>query len=205
MNNKLDSIYIMYGGEIVVIENDYVKITIKQDKTYTIDSVDNKSYDILMNPFKYTRNDYTKAMEIVIQNEIFEEMRIALIGSLYGHESNCAVLKGRELVVLIDKDIFIININEYKLVKYKKIDCFGDNFAIYLVNNGYIIHGEMEVFKLDYELDKVWEFSGADIFVTQDDKLPFLIDGDRIKIYDWNGTYYEIDLNGKLIYDTYKK
>lgn len=195
----------MYGGEIVVIENDYVKITIKQDKTYTIDSVDNKPYDIIMNPFKYTRNDYTKIMEIVIQNEVLEEARIALIGNLYGHESNCAVLKDRELVVLIDKDIFIVNIDEYKLAKCKKIDCFGDNFAIYLVSNGYIIHGEIEVFKLDYELDKIWEFSGADIFVTQDNKLPFLIDGDRIKIYDWNGTYYEIDLNGKLIYDTYKK
>lgn len=195
----------MYGGKIVVIENDYIKITIKQDKTYTIGSTDNKPYDIIMNPFKYTRNDYTKAMEIVIQNEILEEIRMVLIGRLYGHESNCAVLKDRELVVLIDKDIFIINIDEYKLVKYKKIDCVGDNFAIYLVNNGYIIHGEIEVFKLDYELDKIWGFSGADIFVTQDNKLPFFIDGDRIKIYDWNGTYYEIDLNGKLIYDTYKK
>ena len=189
----------------MVIKNDYVKITIKQDSTYTIGSVDNKPYDIIMNPFRYTRNDYTKTMEIVIQNEILEETRIALIGSLYGHESNCAVLKDRELVVLIDKDIFIINIDEYKLVKYKKIDCFGNNFAIYLVNNGYIIHGEIEVLKLDYEFDKIWKFTGADIFVTQDNKLPFLIDGDRIKIYDWNGTYYEIDLDGKLIYDTYKK
>ncbi|OOM13983.1 hypothetical protein [Clostridium saccharobutylicum] len=189
----------------MVIENDYFKITIKQDKTYTIDSVDNKPYDIIMNPFKYKRNDYAKAMEVVIQNEVLEETRIALIGNLYGHESNCAVLKDRELIVLIDKDIFIINIDEYKLVKYKKIDCFGDNFAIYLVNNGYIVHGEIEVFKLDYELDTVWKFSGTDIFVTQDDKLPFLIDRDRIKIYDWNGTYYQIDLNGKLIYDTYKK
>jgi len=195
----------MHRGEGVVIENDYVKITIKQDKTYTVDSVDNKPYDIIMNPFKYTRSDYTKTMEIVIKNEMFEEMRIALIGSLYGVESNYAVLKDRELVFLIEKDIFIINIDEYKLIKYRKIECFGDNFGIYLVNDGYIIHGEMEVFKLDYELDKVWQFLGADIFVTQDEKLPFLINGDRIKIYDWNGTYYEIDLDGKLIYDTYKK
>lgn len=189
----------------IVIQTDYVKITIKPDETYTIDSVDNKPYDIIMNPFKYTRNNYAKAMEIVIQNEVYEETRIALIGSLYGYESDCAVLNNKELLVLIDKDIFIINIDDYMLIKYKNIDCFGDNFAVYLVHDGYIIHGEMEIFKLDYELNKVWEFSGADIFVTQDDKLPFLIDGDRLKIYDWNGAYYEIDLNGNLIYDTYKK
>lgn len=189
----------------IVIQTDYVKITIKPDETYTIDSVDNRPYDIIMNPFKYTRNNYAKAMEIVIQNEMYEETRIALIGSLYGYESDCAVLNNKELLVLIDKDIFIINIDDYMLVKYKSIDCFGDNFAVYLVNDGYIIHGEMEIFKLDYELNKVWQFSGADIFVTQDDKLPFLIDGDTLKIYDWNGTYYEIDLNGNLIYDTYKK
>ena len=189
----------------IVIQTDYVKITIKPDETYTIDSVDNRPYDIIMNPFKYTRNNYAKAMEIVIQNEVYEETRIALIGSLYGYESDCAVLNNKELLVLIDKDIFIINIDDYMLVKYKSTDCFGDNFAVYLVSDGYIIHGEMEIFKLDYELNKVWQFSGADIFVTQDDKLPFLIDGDRLKIYDWNGTYYEIDLNGNLIYDTYKK
>ena len=70
----------MIEGEIVVLENDYVKITIKQDKTYTMDSVDNKQYDIIMNPFKYTRNNYAKALEIVIQNEMYEETRIALIG-----------------------------------------------------------------------------------------------------------------------------
>lgn len=195
----------MYGCEIVVIESNNVKITIKEDKTYTIDSVDNKPYDIIMNPFKYKRNDYAKIMEIVIQNEIFEETSIALIGNLYGYESNCAVLKDREVIVLIDKGIYVINIDEYKLVKYKKIDCLGNNFAIYLVNSGYIIHGEIEVFKLDFQLDKIWGFSGADIFVTQDNKLPFLIDGNRIKMYDWNGTYYEIDLNGQLIYDTYRK
>ncbi len=189
----------------IVIQTDYVKITIKPDETYTIDSVDNRPYDIIMNPFKYKRNNYAKAMEIVIQNEVYDETRIALIGSLYGYESDCAVLNNKELLVLIDKDIFIINIDDYMLVKYKSTDCFGDNFAVYLVNDGYIIHGEMEIFKLDYELNKVWQFSGADIFVTQDDKLPFLIDGDRLKIYDWNGTYYEIDLNGNLIYDTYKK
>jgi len=146
-----------------------------------------------MNPFKYTRNNYAKALEIVIQNEMYEETRIALIGSLFGYESDCAILKDRELLVLIDKDIFIINIDDYMLITYRNLDCFGNNFGIYLVNDGYIIHGEMEVFKLDYELNKVWEFSGADIFVTHDDKLPFLIDGDRIKIYDWNGTYYELD------------
>ena len=189
----------------IVIQTDYVKITIKPDETYTIDSVDNRPYDIIMNPFKYKRNNYAKAMEIVIQNEVYEETRMALIGSLYGYESDCAVLNNKELLVLIDKDIFIINIDDYMLVKYKSTDCFGDNFAVYLVNDGYIIHGEMEIFKLDYELNKVWQFSGADIFVTQDDKLPFLIDGDTLKIYDWNGTYYEIDLNGNLIYDTYKK
>lgn len=109
----------------MVIESDFIKITIKEDKTYTINSVDNKPYGIILNPFKYTRNDYTKTMEIVIQNELFEEVRIALVGSMYGYDSECAVLNDKEVIVLIYRD--------------------------------------------------------------------------GIKIYDWNGTYYEIDLNGKLI------
>lgn len=188
----------------MVIENDSIKITIREDRTYTINSVDNKSYDSIFNPFKYTRNDFVKTMEVIIQNKFDEEVRIAIIGSIYGDDSECAVLKDRELIILIDSDIYVIDIDEYRLVKYQNIECTGTNFAIYLIDNGYIIYGELEIIKLDYELNKIWEFSGSDIFVTQDDKSPFLIDGDRIKIYDWNGIYYEIDLNGKLIYDTYK-
>ncbi|WP_051986317.1 hypothetical protein [Clostridium amazonitimonense] len=132
----------------MVIENDCIKITIKEDRTYTINSVDNKQYDSIFNPFKYTRNDFVKTMEVVIQNKFTEEIRIGIIGSIYGDDSQCAVLKDKELLILIDRDIYVIDIDEYRLVKYQNIECTGTNFAIYLIDNGYIIYGELEIVQM---------------------------------------------------------
>lgn len=183
----------------MIQENEYFKIKINIEKTYTLNSSDNKFYNTILNPFNYTRNDYPIAMEIVICDEYLEEKRIALIGRLYGYDDNCAVLDNKELVVLIDKDIFIIDLVKLKIIRYKKIECCGVNFSIHQVKDGYIVYGELEVFKLGYDFNILWNYSGSDIFVNIDDKNPFMIDEGIIKIYDWNGKYCEIDFDGKIL------
>ena len=44
-----------------------------------------------------------------------------------------------------------------------------------------------------------WKFSGRDIFVSASGKKSFELCEDRIKLYDFNDDYYEIDLNGNEI------
>ena len=79
------------------------------------------------------------------------------------------------------------------------IDDLGVNFGIYSTDYGYIVHGEINIQMLDRDLHTKWIFSGKDIFVSVTDKTPFELCDDRIKLYDFEDNYYEIDYNGNLI------
>ena len=52
---------------------------------------------------------------------------------------------------------------------------------------------------LDFDFKVKWKFSARDIFVTLDNTKAFELCNDRIKLFDFEKNYYEIDFNGKLI------
>ena len=180
------------------LENDKYIVNIAVDTTYTIDSADNKPYDLVFNPSNMKHNDYSKTLCIEV---VFHEQAktMALIGGLYCYDSDCAILEEDILTVLQNNMITQINLSTDTLVQYKVLDTIGCNFGIYQKSNYYIIYGEIEIIRLNQKFDKVWAFSGADIFVSQNGEYPFAMVDDKIMLNDWNGTYYEIDLNGNLI------
>ena len=65
--------------------------------------------------------------------------------------------------------------------------------------NGYIVYGEIEIIMLDLDFNKVWGFTGRDIFVSQTRKNAFVLGENSIELYDWENNYYELDFNGNLI------
>ena len=58
---------------------------------------------------------------------------------------------------------------------------------------------------LDFDFNVKWSFSGGDIFVSITNKKEFELTEDRIKLYDFNDRYYEIDFNGKLLRESVEK
>jgi len=174
------------------LQNDLCEIKILIDESYTVDSADNKYYDIVLNPSNYRRSDIYKTFAIHI-NLFTEELIIALVGNFYTYESKCAVLDKSTLTVLQGDTITQINILDGSIILHKQFDCFGCNFEIHKIEKGYIIYGEMQITMLDWNFDKTWDFFGKDIFVSMD------ICEKSIKLYDFEENFYEIDFNGKEI------
>lgn len=182
----------------MILENKKCHIKIETDKTYTVDSADNRCYDVTLNPEHYRHSDMYKALSISV--DLFtSELRIALIGSFYTYDSDCAVLDGEVLTVLQDNTITQINVNDGSIIRHIKLDCFGCNFAIYKVKKGYIIYGEIEITMLDFDFIKKWSFSGKDIFASVSDKNPFELRENSIHLYDFEDNEYEIDFEGNII------
>ena len=50
----------------MVLQNNICNINISIDHTYTIESADNKSYDLIINPIHLNRNDMYRAFSIEI-------------------------------------------------------------------------------------------------------------------------------------------
>ena len=73
------------------------------------------------------------------------------------------------------------------------------------VDDAYIIHGELELFRYDKQLNRIWEFSGRDIFATIDDEKFFWLEGNTIHCRDWLGWHYVLDLDGNLLSEECEK
>ena len=103
------------------------------------------------------------------------------------------------MTILQNNTITQFNIEYGSLILHKRFDCFGCNYGIYKIRGGYIIYGEVEIIKLDLDFNKKWSFSGSDIFVSYSGKNAFEICDKKIKLFDWEDNYYEIDFDGKLM------
>ena len=66
----------------------------------------------------------------------------------------------------------------------------------------FILYCEMDIIRMNRNLDVLWDYSARDIFVRfHGDEPAFEMDIDRIKLYDFSDYYYEIDYDGKIIRD----
>lgn len=178
------------------IESELYKIYIEKDRTFTLDSADNKPYDLILNPFEMKRSDYYTVLSINIDIG-GKQKNIALVGTLYGEASDIAVLDDHDLVVLMNTNLVVIDCN-YLVVKLSKcVSEYGVYFSIYKFEGSYIIYGELDIIKLSSTLTVDWSFSGEDIFVTQDGSRPFAIENGLIHLTDWNGRKYTVNRFGK--------
>lgn len=184
----------------MVLENDICCVNIKIDDMYTVESTDNKLYDLMYNPKLYKHGDIYKTLSIDI-DLFYEKYRIALIGDFYSYDMDCAVLE-EDLLTILQNDVIIqISVTDGKLIRHTQFKCFGCNYGIYRIKDGYIIYGEIEITKLDLEFNKMWSFSGRDAFVSERQQKCFEICKNSIKLYDYEDNYYEIDFDGNLLQD----
>lgn len=72
-------------------------------------------------------------------------------------------------------------------------------FSVHQYGDTYITHGEVSIKRIDRNGNTIWEFSGADIFVTMDGDLSFDLHDDYIALKDFIGNSYKIDYNGAII------
>ena len=182
----------------MLIENDFYKINICKDEKYKTGSRANKPYDLTLNLCDNMRHDdYYEALSIHIYGS-GEPKDIILIG-LFAENDNIAVLEDHNLVVLMDTVLVVIDCNELKMKSCKTISDSDAFFSLCKFDDGYILHGELEIVKMSVYFETIWSFSGADIFVSQDGGCSFYVKNEMIHLTDWNGKTYTVDKNGKLI------
>ena len=187
----------------MILSNETYQIIITKDMDSPLQFISERSYDHVYNPQGYTEKNFHAAFVITIQTGQ-DKTCIALIGSIYASPDQCAVLDGSNLTVLMDEEIVQIDLQSMQIAKLQIV---SDTtlFSIYPIDEGYIIHGEMEILRLDSNYMRIWDFWGSDIFVTQDrTHEAFKMENNQILLEDWNGVRYALDMDGKLIWDTYK-
>jgi hypothetical protein len=72
-------------------------------------------------------------------------------------------------------------------------------FQVLKLEDDYLVHGEIEVSRINREGEIKWSFSGADIFVTLDETKPLILYHDHILLTDFEGNTYKIDFKGNVV------
>jgi hypothetical protein len=172
------------------------KIEICTNETYEKGSVDNvNKYD-----FEYLEEDdkYNSTFVGIKIYENEELIKSAIIGSEGGNtginQNSKIIEKSRVLICCADK-IFCLSIPELKLLwktKADEISCF----EIFKKENFYIVHGELEISKLNLNGKILWQKGGADVFTTISGTNNFELTEKYIIATDWENRLYKFDYEG---------
>jgi len=107
-----------------------------------------------------------------------------------------AIVDENSLLVCCGDSVFSLDLPSLELKWQAHADPVAC-FQIYKIEEEYLVHGEVEITRLNRYGDVIWAFSGRDIFVSSDNEPSFLLKKDRILLVDWEKNKYELGFNGK--------
>lgn len=181
-------------------------IEVTDEPTYKFGSTDN-NFNYSKHYFGDGATEYPTSkhgIKIYQDDQIIESCIIIGSGGTTGVHQNSSLLDKDRLIICCCDTIFCLTLADLEL-KWKTQADQATCFQIFKQQDDYIIHGELQVAKLDKDGKIKWEFGGADIFVSIDNEEEFKIENDGILLTDFTKTKYKIDFDGKLIWDTYKR
>ena len=181
-------------------------IEVINESTYKFSSTDN-NFNYLKHYFSDGVNECPTSklgIKIYQDDQLIDSCLIIGSGGATGIHQNSSLLDKDQLIICCCDTIFCLTLPDVEL-KWKTQADRATCFQIFKHQDDYIIHGELQVAKLDRDGKIKWEFSGADIFVSIDNEEEFKIEDDGILLTDFAKTKYKIDFDGKLIWDTYKR
>ncbi|MFI5160819.1 MAG: hypothetical protein ACHQHN_06055 [Sphingobacteriales bacterium] len=132
-------------------------------------------------------------------NDLLQTVLISSVGGgTTVHETSFIVKKDRVTICCSDS-VFCLSIPNLELLWRTKADS-ATCFEIFSHQEDYIVHGELEISRLDLNGKILWQRSGADIFITihasPDD---FIVADGLILATDWDGRKYQWDLDGNPV------
>ncbi|WP_028893094.1 hypothetical protein [Tenacibaculum sp. 47A_GOM-205m] len=180
----------------MIFEIGKYRVEIINESDFNPDSKDN-SFDYIKEYLPEPEyNLPTKFGIRIFENGI--ELNSAIIGAEGGaielHKTSQIIESNRILICSCDS-VFCLDFPTLNLNWKTKVDT-ATAFEIFKIENGFIIHGELEITRIDNDGKVIWQNGGADIFVSQNGNDDFEVKNNFVKATDWNNRIYKWNLNG---------
>lgn len=183
--------------EVLVLERQVIKFYDEAD--YKLDSTDNiKTYSKTF--ISGDKNILTSQIGI----ELFEDDNLkssCLIGSEGGGTGitgNTTMISYGGLVICCSNTVFKLTIPDLNL-EWKTVADSATCFGIHFLDKDYIVHGELDITRLDKDGKIVWQNGGRDIWITAEGIDDFAVYDNYILATDWDYNRYKFDFDGKLL------
>lgn len=183
----------------MIIETEKYRVEIFSDKTYSVNSVDNK------NEYKQIyldKSEYHLSSKYGINiYEVDKLISSALIGASGGStcpHNNSVVVEENRITICCGNSIFSLRLPDLRL-EWKSEADEATCFEIFKYKDSFIVHGELEITRISNDGKILWKQSGGDIFTTLNGENTFKITDNCILATDWENRKYKFDFDGNMI------
>tara|TARA_B100001146_G_scaffold224965_1_gene245329 strand:+ start:63709 stop:64308 length:600 start_codon:yes stop_codon:yes gene_type:complete len=185
-------------SEILLLEK--YKVKLYEENDYQISSLDNwytySNIFLSTNEFRPTSLIGLKVYDN--DDKLISDCLIGAKAGATGINLDSTLISYGRILVCCSNAIFKLSLPGLNLEWYRIADpatCFG----IYNLNEDYLVHGELELTRLDKDGKIVWKQSGRDIWTTPEAHDYFAIYEDYILATDWEYNRYKFDYDGQLL------
>ncbi|QHT68926.1 hypothetical protein GXP67_20860 [Rhodocytophaga rosea] len=123
---------------------------------------------------------------------------IAEIGGATTIHDNSFLIKNDSIFICYCNRVYSLSF-PFLLKNWSKELDWATCFEVYAFEDDLIVHGETQITRVDEKGNIKWQFDGRDIFVAPDGHSTFSIANQEIIVSDWEGYYYRLNGEGKLI------
>lgn len=178
-----------------------LKIEVFNDPSFEAGNVDNvNSY--LHHYLGDDSEDFVPAskhgVKVYKQEQVITSCILTACSGATGIHKTASLLSNDQLLICCCDMVFCLTLPSLNLNWSVKCDT-ATCFQIYPLEDDYLIHGELEITRIDNAGHIKWQFSGRDIFVTVDGNNSFKLHDDHIQLIDFNGDNYRLDYDGNLL------
>ena len=122
----------------------------------------------------------------LIDNNIFKNYKL--------RKNDICKTNNGYLIVVYFTYVFLFDSN-LNIDKYNHLDC--ELWEIYNVQKDYyLIYGEMDVYKIDNNLNVIFQVGAQDVLYNPDVKKSFILNEDNFEIYDFLGNHFIYNFDG---------
>ncbi|MDZ7899991.1 MAG: hypothetical protein U5N85_18440 [Arcicella sp.] len=173
------------------------EIDIDYCPTYKAGSADNVfKYD-----FEYLENSKNKAtsifgIKLLSNGKCIKSAIISSEGGETGIHNTALVIEDDRFVICCADKIFCLSVPDLKLLWKTQADDITC-FEIFPYQDSYIVHGEINISRINHDGIILWQYSGDDIFMNMEDKIECELREGYILATDFDNKVYRIGYDGK--------
>lgn len=183
--------------EVLVLESQTIKFYDETD--YVFDSSDNiKTYDKTFISGNKSNLTSLIGIELTEDDALKTSCLIGSEGGRIGINRNSTLISYGGLVICCSNTVFKLTIPDLNL-EWKIIADSATCFGIDYLDKDYVVHGELEITRLDKDGKIVWQKGGRNIWTTAEGIDDFTVYDNYIIATDWDYNRYKFDFDGNLI------
>jgi len=172
------------------------QINIFDDEAFKEGSVDHVNhYDFAYFEESKYRSTSIYGIKVFQDNVLIKSAVIGAIGGGTSIHKTSTIIEDDRLLICCSDTIFCLSLPDLALLWRTQAD-EATCFEIYKYQDGYIIHGELEISRLDRDGKILWQQGGADIFTTITGEQDFELCEHFIMAKDFENRLYKFDYEG---------